>query len=221
MDLADGAKQRKTPRLGAAVIGSQRNQQHAMLRNAGISLNQAKHLAEGAGLTNVNSKSDIKAIIKAHDDSQVSHKEMENFMGQYSSKDKDKEEDKEPFVPREKTEDHLAAEEAYNSHYNNGSPSASTSAVDSYNAAFDNATALGRDITASDYLMQRADDKKGGVNRFMGYLSDKNTLARHETQHAASNFIDKIVDIGIKPPELSDPYDLYKKYRSDILKIGD
>ena len=62
--------------------------QQDMLRQAGISPDQAYHLAHAAGITNVNSKSDIKAIIRAHDDAHVSHSEMESYVGKNSKKDK-------------------------------------------------------------------------------------------------------------------------------------
>ena len=126
------------------------------------------------------------------------------------------------YTDRAKDEDHLAAEDAYKDNYKNGNPWAATSAVDSYKSAFDRATAAGKDMTANDYLMQRADDKKGGVNRFIGYLGDKNTLANEEQNYAFENFMDKAKHLDFKgPPTLNDPSEAYDKYKNDIDSIGD
>ena len=124
------------------------------------------------------------------------------------------------YTDRAKDEDHLAAEDAYKDNYKNGNPWAATSAVDSYKSAFDRATAAGKDMTANDYLMQRADDKKGGVNRFIGYLGDKNTLANEEQNYAFENFMDKAEHLDFKgPPTLNDPSEAYDKYKNDIDSI--
>jgi len=125
------------------------------------------------------------------------------------------------YTDRPKDEDHLAAEDAYQENFKNGNPWAATSAVDSYQTAFDRATAAGKSMTANDYLMQRADDKKGGVNRFIGYLGDKNRLANEEQNYASENFMDKAKHLDFQgPPELDDPYDTYSKYKSDIDSIA-
>ena len=126
--------------------------------------------------------------------------------------------DQEPFSPREQSDEHVAAEAAYG----DGSFPAMPSAVDSYNATFDNVTAAGRNQpTAGDFLRQQAADKKGWItNRFMPYMSNKNELARHEQHWAASNAIDRAAHAGMKPPELSDPMDSYDKFKEDIEDIG-
>ena len=126
------------------------------------------------------------------------------------------------YIDRPKDEDHLAAEDDYKDNFKNGNPWAATSAVDSYQTAFNNAAAAGKKMTANDYLMQRADDKKGGVNRFIGYLGDKNTLANEEQNYAFENFMDKAKHLDFKgPPTLNDPSEAYDKYKNDIDSIGD
>ena len=130
-------------------------------------------------------------------------------------------ETKEPFEPVGKTDDHKTAEENYDKHFEDGNPWDTTNAVDSYQSAFDRATAAGQDMTAGDYLRQRADDKKGGVNRFTNYLTDHNTLASHESHRSAMNAIKKAGHVGLEPPALIDPGDLYNKYKGDIDSIGD
>jgi len=126
------------------------------------------------------------------------------------------------FKDIDKDEDFLKAEDAYQENFKNGNPWAATSAVDSYQTAFNNAAGAGRKMSANDYLMQRADDKKGGVNRFIGYLGDKNTLANEEQNYAFSNLMAKAKHLDFQgPPELDDPYDTYSKYKSDIDSIGD
>ena len=122
------------------------------------------------------------------------------------------EEVKEPFQEEGKSDEHLAAE-------SQASGNGQGNAGDSYQSAFDRAVAAGRDISAGDYLRQRADDKKGGVNRFTAYLKDSNTLASHEGHHAAMNAIKKAEYEGLNPPELIDPGDLYDDYKKDIDKI--
>jgi len=134
----------------------------------------------------------------------------------------EEEEEKDPFQPRDKSEDHLQAEKDYLSHYEGGNPWAPSSAVESYNSAFNNAKEAGREMTAQDYLMQRADDKKSQVaNRFMPYLADKNELARHEQHHAWSTALDRAIYNGVKPPELNDPYKIYEKYKKDLDEYDD
>ena len=129
----------------------------------------------------------------------------------------DPEADQEPYTPREKSDEHLAAEEAHG----DGSFPETNSAADSYNTAFNNATEAGRDMTAGDLMRQTSDDKKDWItNRFMPYLSNKNELARHDQHHAASNAIDRAAHAGIEPPELSDPMDYYEKFKGDIGDIG-
>ena len=125
------------------------------------------------------------------------------------------------YTDRPKDEDHLAAEDAYKENFKNGNPWAPTSAVDSYESAFNNAVAAGREMTALDYLNRRADDKKGGVNRFIDYLGDKNTLNNEEQNYAFSNFMDKAKHLDFKPPTLNDPSEFYEKYKNDIDSIGD
>ena len=128
---------------------------------------------------------------------------------------------KEPFEPVGKTDDHKTAEENYDKNFEDGNPWDTTSAVDSYQSAFDRAVAAGNDMTAGDYLRQRTDDKKGGVNRFTNYLTDHNTLASHESHRASMNAIKKAEYEGLEPPALVDPGDLYNKYKGDIDSIGD
>ena len=147
---------------------------------------------------------------------------LDALMDDLSAKAPEEEEEsapEEPFEKIAKSEDHLEAEANYDKHFENGNPWAATSAVDSYESAFKNATAAGRDMSAGDYLRQRADDKKGGVNRFIHYLKDSNTLAAHEGHHAAMNAIKKAGHVGLQPPELIDPGDLYDDYKKDIDKI--
>lgn len=94
--------------------------QQEMLKQAGIDKNLAYHLAHAAGITNVNSKGDIKAIIRAHDQSQVSHPEMETYMAKNKGnkkKNKNNDDDKplEPEVPELSDKDKQIQE-----NYNNG-----------------------------------------------------------------------------------------------------
>ena len=125
--------------------------------------------------------------------------------------------DEGPVEPRQKSEEHIALE----GEYGEGAFPELTSATDSYNSAFKNATDAGREMTSGDYIRQRADDKRGWVtNRFMPHLSTKNELARHEQHHAASNAIDRIFAAGVEPPSLSDPMDIYDRMRDDIEDIG-
>jgi hypothetical protein len=194
--------------------------QQDMLRQAGIGPDQAYHLAHAAGITNVNSKGDIKSIIKAHDAAHVSHSEMEDYVGKNSKKgdgEGDTGPTDDPYSPSEKSEEHLQAE----ADYGDGDFPEMTSAADSYQSAFDKAVAAGREMDSGDYLRQRSDDKKSWVtNRFMPYLSNKNELGRHEQHHAASNAIDRAVEAGVEPPSLSDPMDIYDKMKEDIEDIG-
>ena len=128
-------------------------------------------------------------------------------------------ETKEPFEPVGKSDDHKAAEENYDKHFEDGNPWDTTSAVDSYQSAFDRVTSAGKEMNAGEYLRQRADDKKGGVNRFTHYLTDHNTLASHESHRASMNAIKKAKYEGLEPPALVDPGDLYDKYKGDIDSI--
>ena len=128
-------------------------------------------------------------------------------------------ETKEPFEPVGKSDDHKAAEENYDKHFEDGNPWDTTSAVDSYQSAFDRATAAGQDMTAGDYLRQRADDKKGGVNRFTHYLTDHNTLASHESHRSSMNAIKKAEYEDLEPPALVEPGNLYDRYKGDIDSI--
>jgi hypothetical protein len=186
-----------------------------MLRQAGISGNEAYHLAHSAGITNVNSKNDIKSIIKAHDQANVSHAEMENYMKKNGGKG---EADPGPtFTPREKSAEHLAAQENYDSQFADGNPMDMPDATDAYNKTFNDVTNEG---SALQYVNNLADAKGDWLsNRFMPYISSKNELGRHEQHHAMSNAIDKAVEFGIKPPELDDPYELYSKYKKDLEDI--
>ena len=125
------------------------------------------------------------------------------------------------YTDRPKDEDHLAAEDDYKDNFKNGNPWAATSAVDSYQSAFDRAVAAGKDMTANDYLMTLADNKKKGVNRFIGYLGEKNRLAAEEQAYASVNFMDKAKHLNFKgPPTLNDPSEAYDKYKNDIDSIG-
>ena len=125
--------------------------------------------------------------------------------------------DKEPYSPREKSEQHLQAE----ADYGDGSFPETNSAVDSYNTAFNNATEAGRDMTAGDLLRQTSADNKDWItNRFMPYIGNKNELARHEQHHAASDAIGYADHVGVKPPELGDPMDAYNRFKEDIDNIG-
>ena len=129
-------------------------------------------------------------------------------------------EEKGEFEPVGKSDDHKTAEENYDKHFDgDGNPWDTTSAVDSYQTAFDRATAAGKELTAGDYLRQRADDKKGGVNRFNHYLTDHNTLASHESHRGSMNAIKKAKHEGLEPPSLIDPGDLYDRYKGDIDSI--
>ena len=133
---------------------------------------------------------------------------------------KTEEAEKEPFEPVGKSDDHKTAEENYDKHFDGDSnPWDTTSAVDSYQSAFDRVTAAGKEMNAGEYLRQRADDKKGGVNRFTHYLTDHNTLASHEGHRAAMNAIKKAGHVGLEPPALLDPGDLYDRYKDDIDSI--
>ena len=74
-------------------------------------------------------------------------------------------------------------------------------------------------MTAGDYLRERTDDKKGGVNRFTDYLTDHNTLASHESNRASQNAINKAEYEELNPPGLLNPSDLYDRYKGDIDSI--
>ena len=125
--------------------------------------------------------------------------------------------DQGPYEMTEKSDRHKELE----NEYGEGAFPAMSSAVDSYNTAFDAATAAGRDMSAGDMLRQRADDKKTWItDKFMKFMGTKNELARHENYHAASNAIDRIFEAGVKAPELSDPMEYYEKFKRDIEDIG-
>ena len=125
--------------------------------------------------------------------------------------------DQGPYEMSEKSDRHKELEDEYGE----GAFPAMSSAVDSYNTAFDNATAAGRDMSAGDMLRQRADDKKEWItNRFMPYMSTKNELARHESHHAASNAIGRAAHVGMKLPELADAMKSYDRFKEDIENIG-
>lgn len=124
--------------------------------------------------------------------------------------------DQGPYEMTEKSDRHKELE----NEYGEGAFPAMSSAVDSYNTAFDAATAAGRDMSAGDMLRQRADDKKSWITgQFMPYMSTKNELARHESHHAASNAIARAAEAGVKPPELGDPMESYEKFKEDIENI--
>ena len=59
------------------------------LRRAGIGPDQAFHLAHGAGLTNINSMSDIEQIIAARDKSNTSEPELETRLESFEPKGKE------------------------------------------------------------------------------------------------------------------------------------
>ena len=117
---------------------------------------------------------------------------------------------KEPFQEADKSDDHQAAEDNFTQ------PGATSSATDSYQSAFARAVAAGREMTAGDYLRQRADDKKAGVGRFTHFLKDSNTLAAHEGNRAAQTAIKRAEYEELDPPQLIDPGDLYDRYKGDI-----
>jgi hypothetical protein len=125
--------------------------------------------------------------------------------------------DKEPFSPRQKSEQHLQAE----ANYGDGSFPESNSAVDSYNRAKADAVAAGHDMTAADLARRTSADKMDWItNRFMPYVRDKNELGRHEQQYAASNAIDRAEHAGMEPPSLTSATDLYGEYKDDLDSIG-
>ena len=125
------------------------------------------------------------------------------------------------YTDKGKDEDHLAAEDDYKDNFKDGNPSAATSAADSYQSAFDRAAAAGKDMTPNDYLTTLAGNKKMGVNRFIGYLGDKNRLANEEQNYASGNFMDQAKYLDFKgPPTLNDPSEAYDKYKNDIDSIG-
>ena len=158
-----------------------------------------------------------KAMEKKREGGDMSINTLDALMDDLSAKaPQDNAETKEPFQPVEKSEDHLEAEANYDKHFENGNPWDTTSAVQSYETAFARAAASGRELSAGDYLRQRADDKKGGVNRFTHFLKDSNTLGAHEGHRAAMNAIKRADHVGLQPPELIDPGDLYDKYKKDI-----
>ena len=125
--------------------------------------------------------------------------------------------DEGPYEMTEKSDRHKELE----NEYGEGAFPAMSSAVDSYNTAFDAATAAGRDMSAGDMLRQRADDKKSWITgKFMPYMSTKNELARHESHHAASNAIARAAHAGVEPPVLKNPMEDYDKFREDIENIS-
>lgn len=189
--------------------------QQDMLRQAGISPDQAYHLAHAAGITNVNSKSDIKAIIRAHDDAHVSHSEMESYVGKNSKKDKG-DGDSGPEETPEPIEQSERHQELANT--SNNYPGL-TSAQDSYDTAFNRTAEAGRDMEAGDYLRQRADDKREWVtDKYMPYLQTKNELSRHESNYASKNAINEMQDLEIA--DYSDPMDWYNKMKDDLEDVG-
>ena len=129
------------------------------------------------------------------------------------------EETKAPIEPVETTADHKGAEADYNQTFEDGNPWDTTSAVDSYQSAFDRAVTAGQDLTAGDYLRQRHDDKQGGANRFTEFLGAGNTLAAHESNHASMNAINKADYEELNPPGLLNPSDLFDRYKGDIVSI--
>ena len=124
--------------------------------------------------------------------------------------------DQGPYEMTEKSDRHkeLVGE------YGDGAFPPMSSAVNSYNQAFDAAAAAGRDMSAGDMLRYSAANKKAWITgEFMPYMSTKNELARHESHHAASNAIDRAFAAGVKAPELSDPMEYYEKFKRDIEEI--
>jgi hypothetical protein len=191
--------------------------QQDMLRQAGIGPDQAYHLAHAAGITNVNSKSDIKSIIKAHDAAHVSHSEMESYVAKNGKKDKgDGDGDPGPEETSDPLEQSSRHEELANTP--NTYPGL-TNAQDSYNSAFNQATEAGRDMESGDYLRQRADDKREWVtDKYMPYLQTKNELARHEGNYAAKNAIHEMQDLEVA--DYTDPMDWYNKMKDDLEDVG-
>ena len=144
-------------------------------------------------------------------------KNMSEMRSQGGGGDSAGEADKEPFSPREKSEQHQQAE----ADYGDDSFPETNSAVDSYNTAFNNAAEAGRDMTAGDLMRHTSDDKESWItNRFMPYISNKNELARHESNYAASNAIGRADHAGMKPPELANAMKSYDRFKEDIENIG-
>lgn len=144
---------------------------------------------------------------------------MNNRWGdRIKSDDDDGEGDKEPYEPIEKSERHQELEDEYG----DGAFPALTSAQDSYDKAFNRATEAGREMEGTDYLRQRADDKREWVtDKYMPYLQTKNELARHESHHSAKDAIGELGHMDLNLGEFMDPMEWYKKMKDDIEDVGD
>ena len=118
--------------------------------------------------------------------------------------------------PPEKTEGHQATEEAYLSHFKDGNPWDPADPVRAYKRAFEDAKAIGQQHDAGFYLRRLSKDKQAAVSGYMDYLSDANKLVAHEQNWSAMGAIDRIDELGVEPPEFSDPYDLFKRYRDEL-----
>ena len=130
--------------------------------------------------------------------------------------------DKEPFTPREMSDEHLASREAYEESLAN-EPYKFASATDAYNKTFGDTAAAGSapgSMPSLRYLNNLADAKKQEYNTRQEHMGLKNQLAGHEMNHAINNAIDKAAHLGLKPTELNNPKDMYDDYKSDIEEIG-
>ena len=134
----------------------------------------------------------------------------EKYLNQETTAEAVSPEQKEPFQKLQKSEDHNKADAAASNSLKNND------AADNYRSAFDRAVNAGREMSASDFLQQRAADKKSGLSRFTHFLRDSNTLAAHESSHAGQNAIKRADYEELNPPELIDPGDLYDRYKGDI-----
>lgn len=187
------------------VKGFERNQKSGKDKDDFSSMHQKHNLKKHFTGSSFNTIYDVGGAIN------------KRFSDSYADGGDDGEGDKEPYQTLEKSPEHIALQDEYG----DGAFPELSSAADSYDAAFNRATEAGREMSAGDYLRQRSDDKKRWItNRFMPYMDTKNELARHEQHHAASNAISRAAAAGLKPPELGDPMEMYKRMREDIEDIG-
>ena len=130
--------------------------------------------------------------------------------------------DKEPFTPREMSEEHQASRAAYEESLASD-PYKFASATEAYNKTFGETAAAGSapgSMPSLRYLNNLADAKKQEYNNRQDHMALKNQLAGHEMNHAINNAIDKAAHHGLKPTELGNPKDMYDDYKSDIEEIG-
>lgn len=121
-----------------------------------------------------------------------------------------------PPAEPEKSEGHQQAEEDYESHFEDGNPWEAADPVRAYMRAFEDAKAIGQEFDSGYYMRRLSKDKLAAVNGYTEYLGDMNRLNAYEQDYSARKAINRVDELGAKPPSFDDPRELFEKYRDEL-----